>query len=185
MPIKHNWTWPHYGQCGFILSVLGVSRQNSLADSDSLWIMWLTSDLGSFFFPLLFQRRRGSGVFCANCLTTKTSLWRKNANGGYVCNACGLYQKLHSVRIHPSTSGRAYTDELARPTTDKSSSIAHAVFAGLFNTVILVINMIYCERTLDVMEDTFDVISNALCFFEQRKMTDFWELHITSSWTTC
>ncbi|KAA0710326.1 Zinc finger transcription factor [Triplophysa tibetana] len=41
-------------------------------------------------------RRRGSGVFCANCLTTKTSLWRKNANGGYVCNACGLYQKLHS-----------------------------------------------------------------------------------------
>ncbi|KAI4879205.1 hypothetical protein NFI96_010671 [Prochilodus magdalenae] len=43
------------------------------------------------------QRRRGSGVFCANCLTTKTSLWRKNANGGYVCNACGLYQKLHST----------------------------------------------------------------------------------------
>ncbi|XP_041911635.1 zinc finger transcription factor Trps1 isoform X4 [Arvicola amphibius] len=43
------------------------------------------------------RRRRGSGVFCANCLTTKTSLWRKNANGGYVCNACGLYQKLHST----------------------------------------------------------------------------------------
>ncbi|KAE8281887.1 Zinc finger transcription factor Trps1 [Larimichthys crocea] len=43
------------------------------------------------------ERRRGSGVFCANCLTTKTSLWRKNANGGYVCNACGLYQKLHST----------------------------------------------------------------------------------------
>ncbi|TRZ01714.1 hypothetical protein DNTS_003599 [Danionella cerebrum] len=43
------------------------------------------------------KRRRGSGVFCANCLTTKTSLWRKNANGGYVCNACGLYQKLHSA----------------------------------------------------------------------------------------
>ncbi|XP_059206332.1 zinc finger transcription factor Trps1 [Centropristis striata] len=46
---------------------------------------------------LLGKRRRGSGVFCANCLTTKTSLWRKNANGGYVCNACGLYQKLHST----------------------------------------------------------------------------------------
>ncbi|TNN38054.1 Zinc finger transcription factor Trps1 [Liparis tanakae] len=43
------------------------------------------------------ERRRGSGVFCANCLTTKTSLWRKNSNGGYVCNACGLYQKLHST----------------------------------------------------------------------------------------
>ncbi|XP_046875065.1 LOW QUALITY PROTEIN: zinc finger transcription factor Trps1 [Hypomesus transpacificus] len=45
----------------------------------------------------LLRRRRGSGVFCANCLTTKTSLWRKNASGGYVCNACGLYQKLHST----------------------------------------------------------------------------------------
>lgn len=45
----------------------------------------------------LLRRRRGSGVFCANCLTTKTSLWRKNSNGGYVCNACGLYQKLHST----------------------------------------------------------------------------------------
>ncbi|XP_075995486.1 zinc finger transcription factor Trps1 isoform X2 [Genypterus blacodes] len=45
----------------------------------------------------LLRRRRSSGVFCANCLTTKTSLWRKNANGGYVCNACGLYQKLHST----------------------------------------------------------------------------------------
>uniref|UniRef100_UPI00358F3EAA zinc finger transcription factor Trps1-like n=1 Tax=Myxine glutinosa TaxID=7769 RepID=UPI00358F3EAA len=47
--------------------------------------------------PSLAKRRRGSGVFCANCLTTKTSLWRKNANGGYVCNACGLYQKLHAT----------------------------------------------------------------------------------------
>uniref|UniRef100_A0A8C4Q5V2 Zinc finger transcription factor Trps1 n=1 Tax=Eptatretus burgeri TaxID=7764 RepID=A0A8C4Q5V2_EPTBU len=47
--------------------------------------------------PSLAKRRRGSGVFCANCLTTKTSLWRKNVNGGYVCNACGLYQKLHAT----------------------------------------------------------------------------------------
>ena len=44
-------------------------------------------------------------MFCANCLTTKTSLWRKNANGGYVCNACGLYQKLHSVSRGKSLRG--------------------------------------------------------------------------------
>lgn len=55
------------------------------------------SEILTACFSLHPQRRRGSGVFCANCLTTKTSLWRKNANGGYVCNACGLYQKLHSV----------------------------------------------------------------------------------------
>uniref|UniRef100_H3CUW4 Zinc finger transcription factor Trps1 n=1 Tax=Tetraodon nigroviridis TaxID=99883 RepID=H3CUW4_TETNG len=55
------------------------------------------SEILTACFSLHPQRRRGSGVFCANCLTTKTSLWRKNANGGYVCNACGLYQKLHST----------------------------------------------------------------------------------------
>uniref|UniRef100_A0A8C4QRA2 Zinc finger transcription factor Trps1 n=1 Tax=Eptatretus burgeri TaxID=7764 RepID=A0A8C4QRA2_EPTBU len=46
---------------------------------------------------LLPKRHRGPGVFCVNCLTTTTTLWRKNADGGYVCNACGLYQKLHST----------------------------------------------------------------------------------------
>uniref|UniRef100_S4R667 Zinc finger transcription factor Trps1 n=1 Tax=Petromyzon marinus TaxID=7757 RepID=S4R667_PETMA len=43
------------------------------------------------------QRKRGQGLFCVNCLTTTTTLWRKNAGGVYVCNACGLYEKLHSA----------------------------------------------------------------------------------------
>ncbi|KAI8384654.1 uncharacterized protein BYT42DRAFT_269212 [Radiomyces spectabilis] len=32
---------------------------------------------------------------CANCLQTNTPLWRKNERGESVCNACGLYAKLH------------------------------------------------------------------------------------------
>ncbi|OAD71321.1 GATA-type zinc finger transcription factor, partial [Phycomyces blakesleeanus NRRL 1555(-)] len=32
---------------------------------------------------------------CANCLQTNTPLWRKNDRGESVCNACGLYAKLH------------------------------------------------------------------------------------------
>ena len=32
---------------------------------------------------------------CANCKTTQTTLWRRNSNGETVCNACGLYHKLH------------------------------------------------------------------------------------------
>jgi len=40
---------------------------------------------------------RRTGVSCANCNTNTTTLWRRNNNGEPVCNACGLYYKLHSV----------------------------------------------------------------------------------------
>lgn len=40
---------------------------------------------------------RRAGTCCANCQTTTTTLWRRNANGDPVCNACGLYYKLHNV----------------------------------------------------------------------------------------
>ncbi|KAI7848871.1 GATA zinc finger-domain-containing protein, partial [Circinella umbellata] len=36
-----------------------------------------------------------SGVQCANCSQTQTPLWRKNERGQPVCNACGLYSRLH------------------------------------------------------------------------------------------
>ena len=39
---------------------------------------------------------------CANCNTTTTTLWRRNNNGDPVCNACGLYFKLHNVSIRHS-----------------------------------------------------------------------------------
>lgn len=40
---------------------------------------------------------RRTGVECANCHTTNTTLWRRNNSGEPVCNACGLYFKLHNV----------------------------------------------------------------------------------------
>ncbi|XP_076254868.1 uncharacterized protein LOC143192919 isoform X4 [Rhynchophorus ferrugineus] len=40
---------------------------------------------------------RRAGLSCSNCRTLNTSLWRRNAVGEPVCNACGLYYKLHSV----------------------------------------------------------------------------------------
>ncbi|CAG4976773.1 unnamed protein product [Parnassius apollo] len=40
---------------------------------------------------------RRLGVTCANCRTSNTTLWRRNNNGEPVCNACGLYYKLHNV----------------------------------------------------------------------------------------
>jgi len=34
---------------------------------------------------------------CTNCGTKTTTIWRRNAEGDMVCNACGLYFKLHGV----------------------------------------------------------------------------------------
>ncbi|ODV89905.1 hypothetical protein CANCADRAFT_17130, partial [Tortispora caseinolytica NRRL Y-17796] len=34
---------------------------------------------------------------CTNCRTKTTPLWRRNAEGEPLCNACGLFLKLHGV----------------------------------------------------------------------------------------
>ncbi|KAJ3210218.1 hypothetical protein HDU67_005564 [Dinochytrium kinnereticum] len=45
---------------------------------------------------------------CANCEVTSTPLWRRGLNDDILCNACGLYLKLHHVNrpktLRPNTS---------------------------------------------------------------------------------
>lgn len=36
-------------------------------------------------------------IQCTNCSTTNTPLWRRNSQGHALCNACGLFLKLHGV----------------------------------------------------------------------------------------
>ncbi|KAI9022201.1 hypothetical protein J3Q64DRAFT_1645773, partial [Phycomyces blakesleeanus] len=38
-----------------------------------------------------------SKLVCSNCKTTSTPLWRRNPKGQPLCNACGLFFKLHGV----------------------------------------------------------------------------------------
>ncbi|VDO14725.1 unnamed protein product [Rodentolepis nana] len=47
---------------------------------------------------LAYSYRKSERVtMCANCQTSATTLWRRNPDGEPVCNACGLYFKLHKV----------------------------------------------------------------------------------------
>lgn len=47
------------------------------------------------------EERSGNGGFealrCTNCQTTTTPLWRRDEEGNNICNACGLYHKLHGT----------------------------------------------------------------------------------------
>ncbi|KAG1472617.1 hypothetical protein G6F56_001433 [Rhizopus delemar] len=40
---------------------------------------------------------RSNNTQCTNCATTTTPLWRRNPEGQPLCNACGLFLKLHGV----------------------------------------------------------------------------------------
>ncbi|XP_067310421.1 transcription factor GATA-6 [Pseudorasbora parva] len=62
----------------------------------------LYSKMNGLSRPLIKPQKRMSssrriGLSCANCQTSTTTLWRRNADGEPVCNACGLYTKLHGV----------------------------------------------------------------------------------------
>ncbi|KLT39855.1 GATA-domain-containing protein [Cutaneotrichosporon oleaginosum] len=43
------------------------------------------------------EPEENSATVCTNCQTTNTPLWRRDPEGQPLCNACGLFFKLHGV----------------------------------------------------------------------------------------
>ncbi|GAB0090534.1 Transcription factor GATA [Sergentomyia squamirostris] len=77
--------------------------------------------------PLVKQPRRLSasrrvGLCCTNCRSTNTSLWRRNALGEPVCNACGLYYKLHNVNRPPTMKKDTIQTRKRKPKGSKNAS---------------------------------------------------------------
>lgn len=69
-------------------------------------------------------------IICANCQATTTPLWRRDAAGKTICNACGLYYKLHHVH-RPATMMRTVIKRRKRcPSSDKvnkKDNVDHAI----------------------------------------------------------
>ena len=75
-------------------------------------------------------------MFCSNCGTTTTTIWRRNLRGEMVCNACGLDFKLHGVNRPHSMRRDTIHTRRRRPkdceTGGKKSEFFFLLFFGYF-----------------------------------------------------
>lgn len=70
---------------------------------------------------------------CQNCSTSTTPLWRRDENGSVLCNACGLFLKLHG-RPRPIS---LKTDVIKSRNRVKTTGRGGVKKVGFYNSGIL------------------------------------------------
>lgn len=94
---------------------------------------------------------------CTNCGTLTTTIWRRNVRGEMVCNACGLYFKLHGVNRPHSMRRDTIHTRRRRPKGDKSTrrsknhhyQLVFVVVKFLFKLLIKIFNKIEGSKAQD------------------------------------
>lgn len=95
-------------------------------------------------YPSFYVRSRKFRV-CANCKVTKTPSWRKSPNGNNIlCNACGLYMKLHGVARPFSTNHEGKTKAVKKDFISYHCSLCNSTMHSYKK--IEMIDGIVCEK---------------------------------------
>ncbi|EDW15674.2 uncharacterized protein Dmoj_GI22648 [Drosophila mojavensis] len=82
---------------------------------------------------------RRSGVVCANCQTNSTTLWRRNNEGNPVCNACGLYFKLHNMN-RPLSMKKEGIQKRKRKPKNNGAPLPHRALPSMQQGLNLMVN---------------------------------------------
>lgn len=75
--------WRKYGSCHFLCNACGLYYRVNGDHRPHVSKISRVSTL------------RRSFLQCANCGTNKTTMWRRDAGGVHVCNACGLFYRIN------------------------------------------------------------------------------------------
>lgn len=81
-------------------------------------------------FPPTKTHQANNTTKCTNCRTTNTPLWRRNPQGQPLCNACGLFLKLHGT-VRPLSLKTDVIKKRNRSGSQKDTAAASAIAAAL------------------------------------------------------